>query len=238
MKHRILRPKNLNLPGILGGILLLLLLAGCAGGLPFLSSGGGEAAGAEPPAEGVPAGTDGPAEKAGPGVVQGDGGLVLASRSFRDLGRLDGRFSLEGGNVSPEIHWSGVPSGTASLVLMVYDFTPLAEKWLHWGVYNLPASAGSIPEGASLSKSMPRGSGETINSYDYLFDGGFAGWAGPGPVREGEAHQYRFQLMALDRKIPAPAKADCTDAESLYYLIEPWIIAETFITAYFGGEGE
>src|SRR5215469_15347075 len=70
-------------------------------------------------------------------------------------------FGCSGGNVSPALRWHGAPAGTKSFVLTLFDpderSTP--SGWWHWIVYDLPASADHLNEGAGAarSSSLPAG---------------------------------------------------------------------------------
>src|SRR5713226_7304883 len=59
-------------------------------------------------------------------------------------------FGCSGGNLSPELHWSGAPAGTQSFVVTLFDrderSTP--SGWWHWVLYNLPKNISSLPQGA------------------------------------------------------------------------------------------
>src|SRR5678810_692386 len=58
-------------------------------------------------------------------------------------------FGCEGKNVSPALKWSGAPAGTKSYAVTVYDpDAPTGSGWWHWVVYNIPATATELPEGA------------------------------------------------------------------------------------------
>ena len=69
-------------------------------------------------------------------------------------GRFDKKFILNafgctGSNVSPAIQWSNLPAGTKSLTLQVHDRdAPTGSGFWHWTVYNIPASATGLPQGA------------------------------------------------------------------------------------------
>lgn len=120
--------------------------------------------------------------------------LSLSSPSFEQGGSIPTRCTGEGKDESPPLAWKGAPRDTKAFALIVDDPDvpdPAAPKrtWVHWVVSDLPASASSLPEGAS-GKAMPSGSHEGAN------DGGDTGYSGPYPPRG--RHRYFFKLFALD----------------------------------------
>jgi phosphatidylethanolamine-binding protein (PEBP) family uncharacterized protein len=71
----------------------------------------------------------------------------LASGTFAPQYILNG-FGCTGGNISPELQWSGVPVGTKSLALQVYDpDAPSGSGFWHWAVYNLPPDSNGLARG-------------------------------------------------------------------------------------------
>ena len=69
-------------------------------------------------------------------------------------------FGCTGGNISPELNWSGVPSGTKSLAVSIYDSdAPTGSGWWHWVVFNIPPGTTSLPKDAGdvNKKLMPKG---------------------------------------------------------------------------------
>ena len=102
-------------------------------------------------------------------------------------------FGCTGENVSPDLSWKDAPAGTKSFALTVYDpDAPTGSGWWHWVVFNIPASATTIPEGASAKKrGMPKGSVQSVTDF------GKPGWGGPCPPQGDSPHHYIFTLYAL-----------------------------------------
>src|SRR5438132_4366192 len=71
--------------------------------------------------------------------------------------QVSGIFGAGGEDVSPHLAWSGVPDGTQSYAVTVYDpDAPTASGFWHWAAFNIPADVTELPSGASGSK-MPDG---------------------------------------------------------------------------------
>jgi Raf kinase inhibitor-like YbhB/YbcL family protein len=126
---------------------------------------------------------------------QGGGGnqgnLSLSSAAFANDGTIPLRYAsteVGGQNVSPPLSWSGAPSGTRSFVLVCLD--PDANNFVHWVMYDIPASVNSLPEGVPPQATLPNGAKQGEN------DMGTIGYFGPEPP-PGELHRYVFTLYAL-----------------------------------------
>src|SRR5215510_6318916 len=58
-------------------------------------------------------------------------------------------FGCTGQNISPELHWSGVPAAAKSLALNVYDpDAPTGSGWWHWVIFNIPPTATGLAKNA------------------------------------------------------------------------------------------
>ena len=119
------------------------------------------------------------------------GNLSLSSTAFANNGTLPLRYASTdagGQNVSPPLSWSGAPSGTRSFMLVCVD--PDANDFIHWIVYDIPASVNSLSEGVPNESSLRNGAKQAKN------DAGTIGYFGPEPP-PGEEHRYVFLLYAL-----------------------------------------
>lgn len=112
-------------------------------------------------------------------------------------------FGCTGGNVSPQISWSGAPEGTKSFLVSMYDKdAPTGSGWWHWVVANIPATVTELPQGAGNDASkLPAGALQTPA------DNGKAGYGGPCPP-VGQTHDYVITVKALKvDKLPVPPNA-------------------------------
>ena len=120
--------------------------------------------------------------------------LTLKSTAFAANGAIPTRYTCEGDDVSPPLAWSGAPAGTKSFALIVDDPDapdPAAPKmtWVHWVLYDIPATAGGLYEDVDPAK-LPAGTREGVN------DWGRTGYGGPCPPIG--RHRYFHKLYALD----------------------------------------
>lgn len=133
--------------------------------------------------------------------------MTLTSPDFVDGGTLPemqvlNGFGCTGGNLSPALVWSGLPEGTKSLILTVYDpDAPTGSGWWHWTVFNIPADVPSLPAGASPAN-LPAGAVEGRTDF------GVPGFGGACPPEGGAAHPYVFTLYAIpEAALPLDANA-------------------------------
>jgi Raf kinase inhibitor-like YbhB/YbcL family protein len=113
-------------------------------------------------------------------------------------------FGCSGANVSPQLNWSNAPAGTKSFVVTVYDpDAPTGSGWWHWVVYNLPASATGLAQGAGSGKApLPDGAAQGRTDF------GAPGFGGACPPVGDKPHRYIFTVHALKlEKLEVPADA-------------------------------
>ena len=112
--------------------------------------------------------------------------FVLTSSDFEGGGSVPRASSCDGPDLSPGLAWTGVPTNTVSLVLLVDDLD--AGGFVHWIVLDLPgAPTGALPAAIAPDSTQPR---QGRNDF------GRIGWGGPCPPSG--THRYRFRLYALD----------------------------------------
>lgn len=124
--------------------------------------------------------------------------LSIFSPAFSENGPIPAKYTCDGADVSPPLEWSGAPADTKSFALLVDDPDapdPLAPKmvWVHWVLYNLPASSTGLPEGAAAD-GLPPGTGLGLNDWKRT------GYGGPCPPVG--RHRYFHRLYAVDCLLP------------------------------------
>ncbi len=123
--------------------------------------------------------------------------FTLTSPAFTHGGEIPALFTCEGQDISPALAWTGVPEAARSLVLIVEDPDapdPKAPKrvWIHWVLYDLPASTSGLPQGVRPD-ALPPGTREGINDWKRT------GYGGPCPPIG--RHRYFHRLYALDTRL-------------------------------------
>jgi Raf kinase inhibitor-like YbhB/YbcL family protein len=116
--------------------------------------------------------------------------LSLTTSSFPPNGQIPARFTCRGDDVSPALSWGDPPAGTRSFVLVVNDPDAPGGNFVHWVIYDLPASTRSLAEGVRQG-SDAAGGHQGTNGFGKL------GYSGPCPP-SGKPHRYFFRLWALD----------------------------------------
>jgi len=91
-------------------------------------------------------------------------------------------FGCSGKNISPALTWSGAPAGTRSFAFTLYDpDAPTGSGWWHWVVYDIPATANGLLEGAGTADGARLPSGSKQGHTDF----GTPGFGGACPPPAG-----------------------------------------------------
>tara|TARA_B100000745_G_scaffold26448_1_gene17240 strand:+ start:2246 stop:2800 length:555 start_codon:yes stop_codon:yes gene_type:complete len=149
-----------------------------------------------------------------------DGQFMSKSQEFQGFG-------CDGGNISPQLSWTGAPEGTKAFAIMAYDpDAPTGSGWWHWQVVNIPATVSQLASGAGNSENsaMPEGSLSIENDY------GFTGFGGACPPLGHGVHRYQFTLYALSKKLELPANAS---GALTGYMVQAHALAHSTIEALY-----
>lgn len=144
----------------------------------------------------------------------------LTSSAFEADTPIPDLYSCQGGNDSPPLAWGTPPSGTQSFVLVMDDpdaVQVVGYAWVHWLLFNIPASASSLPEGIPLTAELTDGSRHGRNNSNSL------GYFGPCPP-SGQTHRYVFTLYAVDTVFDLPSGAT---KDEILEAIDGHILAQT-----------
>ena len=142
--------------------------------------------------------------------------MTMTVAGFPDGGPFPVRFSqaaegaAPGEGTSPAITWANVPAGTQSFFLHMHDLDLARNRTTddqpHWVVWNIPATATGLPEGA------PRGNPRADGSFQVSATGPM--YRGPGAPATGPIHHYVFELFALDTKLDVQPTADAFETRA------------------------
>ena len=168
-----------------------------------------------------------------PSVSEASSRMVLLSKDFKNHGTIKNEqvfsgFGCSGKNISPELHWKGIPKGTKSLALTAYDpDAPTGSGWWHWVLIDLPATTTHLARNAGTSdgQALPKGAFQAVTDF------GKEGYGGPCPPVGDRPHHYIFTLYALKTpKLDVPEKA--SPALIGYFIHQTMIKKATLVGMY------
>jgi hypothetical protein len=123
----------------------------------------------------------------------------LTSEAFQEGGLIPVEYTCAGANVSPPLAWSDVPAEAKALALVVDDPDAPRGTWVHWVVYDLPASARGLPARVPAEAALAGGGRQGRNDFGQTAYGG--------PCPPGGTHRYYFKLYALNAALNLPPGA-------------------------------
>ncbi len=112
----------------------------------------------------------------------------LTSDAFASGQSIPAKYSCIGKNISPALTWTEPPTGTQSFALIVDDPDAPMGTWVHWVMYNIPATTSSLPENFSAAGNTNILAGKNSSNHQ-SYDG---------PCPPSGTHRYFFKLYALD----------------------------------------
>lgn len=141
--------------------------------------------------------------------------LMLTSPDFNPGEAIPDRFTCDGRNASPAFRWTGVPEGTAELLMVCEDPDAPIRTFYHWAAYGIRPDAEGLAAGYAQGADSP-GFHQAVNDF------GVAGYGGPCPPRGDRPHAYHFRLSAL--KAPIPRVGATTTCAEIVRIAEPLVI--------------
>jgi Raf kinase inhibitor-like YbhB/YbcL family protein len=124
--------------------------------------------------------------------------MQLTSPAFAAGGAIPRKHTGEGDDVSPALAWAAAPPQARSFAVFCHDpDAPLITRghygYVHWVLYNIPASVSGLAEGEDDGYSSGRN------------DFGKPGYGGPMPPEGHGTHYYFYWILALDTDSKFPA---------------------------------
>jgi Raf kinase inhibitor-like YbhB/YbcL family protein len=128
--------------------------------------------------------------------------ITVSSTAFKNNGMIPSQYTCDGVDTSPQLSWSRGPEGTKTYALICDDPDAPMKTWVHWLIYNIPASVLSIPENDKGIKDALYGTTDFRRT----------GYGGPCPPSG--THHYHFKLYALDISLPLKSGASKAEIEN------------------------
>ncbi len=123
--------------------------------------------------------------------------LDLTSPSFEEGDAIPEVHTADGDDMSPALEWNDPPADTKSFALICEDPDAPFGTFIHWVMYDIPASTRELPLGIPDSLQFADGTKQGHNSFTVT------GYRGPSPP-PGKPHRYFFRLYALDTMLGLP----------------------------------
>jgi len=147
--------------------------------------------------------------------------MTITSTAFINGGMIPPKYTCDGSDVSPPLAFAGAPAGAKTIALICDDPDAPRGTWVHWVLYNLPASAKGLPEQVPTQGTLPNGARQGRNDF------GNIGYGGPCPPSG--THRYFFRVYALDAELkldPGATKAQLVKAMTAHILAQGELVGK------------
>ena len=134
--------------------------------------------------------------------------ISISSPAFAAGAAIAAKYSCKNPEAgSPPLKWSGVPRNAKTLVLIIKDPDAPNGTFIHWVVYNLPATLTGLRAHVPAIEKLPNGAFQGVNGTGHI------GYKGPCPPSGSAPHHYHFQLSALDTRLDLKPGASSDEVE-------------------------
>ena len=141
--------------------------------------------------------------------------LTISSSDFAAGKSIPVDFSCRGRNISPALAWTGASANTASYAMIMDDPDAPSGIWVHWVIYNIPATSNGLAQGVTHTPTLDNGAAQGNNSSSHQYY--------DGPCPPSGTHRYFFKLYALDTRLDLPPGAT---ADQLRKAMQGHILAQ------------
>jgi Raf kinase inhibitor-like YbhB/YbcL family protein len=149
--------------------------------------------------------------------------LELTSTAFTDGEGIPQKFTGDGDDLSPPLHWSDPPAATESFALLCEDPDAPSGLFTHWTAWNIDPDQRDEPKGIAPG-AREHGIHQGANGF------GQTGYGGPMPP-PGKPHRYRFRVYALDAR---PSLRSGASRSEFDRAIRDHVVAEGVLTGIYG----
>ena len=101
--------------------------------------------------------------------------FTLETAAFEPESTIPKKYTCDGPDVSPALRWNEPPQGTESFALIADDPDAPVGTWVHWVLFNLPATTRELPEGVPKVKELSGGGLQGTTDFRKI------GYGGPCP---------------------------------------------------------
>lgn len=144
--------------------------------------------------------------------------MTISSPAFADNQAIPKQYTCDGEGINPSLRFSSVPGEAKSLALLLEDPDAPLGTWIHWLMWNIPAttteiSGNSVPQGAVQGQGS---SGQNVYG---------------APCPPAGIHHYIFTVYALDSELALPSYST---VENLRAAMQGYIVAQAQIIGVYG----
>jgi Raf kinase inhibitor-like YbhB/YbcL family protein len=126
-------------------------------------------------------------------VVKEEPSFEVTSPAFKNGDYIPDKYTGHGENISIPLVFNNVSSSGKSITVIMDDpDAPTTTPFVHWLIWNIPASITEIPEGIPNSKEVSILNGAIQGKNDF----GKTGYMGPNPPSG--THTYKIKVYVLD----------------------------------------